>query len=214
MSGRQRPQNLSLLLIAISIAVLAACNPRVETSASASASASTDSSRSDTRSLSRAIRSIQGIECRPPMDGVDNCVTDAYDVSGSDAACTADEANFGSVLLEQGVDLLPSIHDGSRVAHLAPSQLVCIQYVAEPKDKGVDESWSYVTAIPSALVDGCVPGRCPEAPPVRWFDTQPKEDCERKSDGRYGAGCASGWVRSAALDAFSMGQVGQYAEPN
>lgn len=218
MSGKQRLRGASHLLTAISIAALAGCSPQAglaDSSAAAPRAASavqSDKSGFGPSEVPRALHALQGINCRPPSNGVHNCETGAFDIGGSDATCSADDSSFGSVLLDQGVDLLEAIGTGSRVAHLSPNQFVCIQYVAESKVG--DESWSYVTAIPSSLVAECRERRCPNVEPVRWFGARPSGGCAEQPSGGYAAGCASGWVRSAALDTYSMGLSGQPAESN
>jgi len=218
MSGRQCLRGASHLLIAMSIAAVAGCGPTAGPSARDSAVRQTadaalpDVNHSGMSEAPRSLRALDGIHCRPPSNGVHNCETDKFDISGSDTVCGAGDSNFGSVLLDHGANLLEGIGRGSPVAHLSLNQFVCIQYVAESKVG--DEGWSYVTAIPASLVAECRARRCPEAAPVRWLRAQQSERCAEQPGRGYAAGCASGWVRSAALDAYSMEFSGRPAEPN
>lgn len=159
-----------------------------------------------------ALDAMPGLACTS-SENITTCTSIAYDISGSDDACRNDDANFGAVLAEAGVDLREGIDRGGSRARLAANQLVCIQYVAESKTGG--DSWSYVTAIPASLVTRCAKARCPAArAPVRWTGPSPSGECATQSDGRYAATCAAGWLPSAAIDAYSMGLDGRHADPS
>jgi hypothetical protein len=215
MFGQKGPARVLLLLFAVSLAALAGCEShgeRAKAGAGApgprSTTASSDLSALRQPELPAPLRVIRGIACRRSSNRIQMCTTDAYDISGSDVACSDEDSSFGSVLAEGGVDLLGGIERGSALAHLAPNQLVCIHYLAESRTGG--DSWSYVTAIPSSFSTACNTGSCREADaPARWIGTPPTGSCVEQASGRYAAACPSGWVPSAALDAYSMGLSGQ-----
>ncbi|WP_456953901.1 hypothetical protein [Lysobacter sp. HA35] len=124
-------------------------------------------------------------------------------MSGNLADCNRDTASLGSVT--RSVALLERLLPGPRQAAVATAskgQMLCIHYVAEPRNGG--DRLLYVTAVDASTVAACA-HRCtsPEAA-VKWSAAKPREACEVRG-GAYSAGCASGWINADAVDTYDMG---------
>lgn len=155
---------------------------------------------------------LAGLTCKDtPAGWPRDCSAPGYDVSGSLDACRGDSAFFGVVLGDAAVVATDRLAGGRHVATLASGQLVCIQLTADPT-QGSAEPRAFVTAVAPDTIEACEKAHCGDArAESRWIDRAFAADC-RVEGQRYSAGCVSGWVRSADIDAYSMGLRGQLAE--
>lgn len=168
----------------------------------------------------RALRGIPDVRCKPRLNGIDNCTSQHFDVSGSELACVDGEAAFGATNDAVALRSAPGRETADVVARLHPGQLLCIQYTADSRLGG--EGWHYVAAIPRELVSACRSNPlCQPTPPPEWSSTKPASPCAVGADKRYSAGCASGWVPNSGVTTYSMGMSkpaaatvrGEKAEP-
>lgn len=146
---------------------------------------------------------LAGLACRSAVTGsAYSCAAPGFDIAGTLDACESDSTSFGAIDADAPITAKDRLIDGRAVARLAPGQFVCIQFHADPVGGG--EGWMYVVAIPPEAVPSCKAALCGDAS-ARSSWNAPRSDGCRISAGRYTRGCPAGWVRSAHVDAYSMG---------
>lgn len=151
----------------------------------------------------RFLPDVRGINTR---FGFRKCASRDTESTGDPERCRVDGCS-GSVFARDGVELLDRFDArGARVvARLHGHQFVCMGIDAG-RESGMAAS-DYAIAVPTCDVPECRSERaCPNAdPPGYWAGPAPATPCGLPSDGRYSAGCATGWVRTANLDRYSNG---------
>lgn len=159
------------------------------------------------RSLPAALRAVGKIACKPPLNGIYNCSTPKFDVTGSTSACTIDSTSFGRMSTD--APAFSTIDGPTRrpVAQLTRGAWVCVLFYAEPIGEGA--AWSYVTAIPLPLIPGCTQN--PRCTDEGGAASAIADECRVDAEGRYTSSCFAGWVRSDSVEEQSMGLQGDLA---
>lgn len=146
---------------------------------------------------------LAGLACPAAAAGsARSCTVAGFRVVGTLDACDLDSTSFGAIEADSSAVATDRLIDGRPAAHLAPGQFVCIHLHADPVGGG--EGWMYVTAISPETIPACRTALCGLAS-ARSSRTRPRADLCRIEAGRYTRGCPAGWVRSAQVDAYSMG---------
>lgn len=151
----------------------------------------------------RFLPDVRGISTR---FGFPKCASSDTESAGDPERCRV-EGCSGSVFGRDGVELLDRFDaPGARVvARLHGRQFVCMG-VDAGRESGMP-AWAYAIAVPTCDVPECRGERArPNLdPPGYWARPAPATPCGLPSDGRYSAGCATAWVRTANLDRYSNG---------
>jgi hypothetical protein len=146
---------------------------------------------------------LAGLECQPPtVGGSRSCRAAGFDIAGTLDACDPESTSFGAIEADASATATDRLIDGRPVGRFGPGQFVCIQFRADPVGEG--EGWMYVTAVSPDTVPACRTALCGTASARSSWNTARGDTC-RIEAGRYTPACPAGWVRSAQVDAYSMG---------